>query len=247
MPAKPRSIFNAYLLCAIAIIIAFGCNTPSPKPALSPTAAYSTSTQKAAPPTKAIQTDIPPTQPPKPTDTSQPESPNVSSTREEKYYQITGNTEQELRGQLDKLGPLDKELGKRFDARTDWFIKWHYYYIESSSECKIDQTRVDVSLDITFTYPQWNPSSDASQALADKWNTYTKNLAIHEEGHASLADEGAQSIYETIMDMPSSPTCDELGKATNAAAQAKIDEIKQQEKDYDEETGHGETQGAVFP
>jgi predicted secreted Zn-dependent protease len=74
-----------------------------------------------------------------------------------------------------------------------------------------------------------------------------KNLVLHEEGHASIASEGAQTIYDTIVAMPSSTTCAALEKATNAAAQEKIDEIKQQQKHYDKETEHGKTQGAIFP
>jgi predicted secreted Zn-dependent protease len=74
-----------------------------------------------------------------------------------------------------------------------------------------------------------------------------EKLITHEEGHASLAEVGAQSVYETIVALPASPTCEALGEAANAAAQEKMDELKKRQQAYDDETGHGKTQGAVFP
>jgi predicted secreted Zn-dependent protease len=247
MQTKPRSANQVFLLCAIVIIISFACNIPLSKPALSPGEPNSIPTSEAISPTEVIPTKISPFLAANPTTASDSKSSNITVAREEKLYQISGNTPKELRRQLDKFGPVDKETGKKFDARTDWLIEWHYYYKESSKDCQIDQKRVDVSLTLTFTYPEWKYPPDAASSTVDKWNTYTKNLILHEEGHATIADEGAQVIYETILDMPASATCNALEKATNAAAQEKIDEIKQQEKQYDKETEHGKTQGAIFP
>jgi predicted secreted Zn-dependent protease len=248
MQRKWRAAIHFYLLGAIAIIISFACNLPTPALTLSPAKANPTATNKAvATLTKAIPTKVSSTQPIEPTATNESENSDVATTREEKYYQISGTTPKELRKQLDKYGPIEKETGKKFDARTDWTIEWHYYYNESSNECKIDTSRVDVTLKLTFTYPEWKYPPDASSSLVDKWNTYMKNLILHEEGHASIASEGAQVIYDTIVAMPTSTTCAALEKATNATAQEQIDEIKRQEKQYDKETEHGRTQGAIFP
>lgn len=247
MQTKLRPTAKFYLLWAVALIISFACNAVLPRPTLSPDEANPTETREVVSPTEVTPTEVPPTQPAEPTATSETENSDVTLTREEKYYQIAGTTPKELRKQLDKFGPVDKETGKKFDARTDWLIEWHYYYNESTNECKIDTNRVDVTLTLTFTYPEWKYPPDASSSVVDKWNTYMKNLIIHEEGHASIASEGAQTIYDTITAMPSATTCAALEKATNAAAQGKIDEIKGQEKQYDKETEHGKTQGAIFP
>lgn len=246
MQTKLHPTTKFYLLWAVAIIISFACNAVLPKPTLSADEAHPTATQEVISPTEVVPTEISPTQPAEPIVTSTP-SPDVALTREEKFYQIEGTTPKELRKQLDKYGPIDKETNKKFDARTDWVIEWHYYYNESSNECKIDTNRVDVTLTLTFTYPEWKYPPDASSSLVDKWNTYMKNLTLHEEGHAAIASEGAQTIYDTIIAMPSSTTCAALEKATNAAAQEKIDEIKQQQKQYDKDTEHGKSQGAIFP
>lgn len=240
MQEKPHSGLFVYLLCTLMVTVAFGCRTLLPGRGPAPDQSEPTFA-----PVEILPTDPPTVDLPDPTATSLPDMPGVTVTSEKQFYQITGNTEKVLRQQMSALGPPDEETGKIFDARTDWAIKWHFYYDKSNNECKID--RVDVSLSITYIYPEWNPPADAAPALVTKWNTYMENLVVHEEGHSSLADDGAQLIYQTILDMPPATTCDALGEATNAAAQEKFDDIKQRQKAYDDKTGHGKTQGAVFP
>ncbi len=236
MQAKPRSTTLIYLLCALAVAITFGCRSLLPEPENAPGEIF---------PTEALPVDFPSTDAPEAATPNQASNSEVTVTREQKYYQITGNTEKELRQQMDTLGLPEEETGKIFDARTDWVINWYFYYNQGQDECKID--RVEVSLALTYTYPQWDPPANADPKLVKKWNKYFQQLNIHEEVHGKLAAQGAQTIYETIMQMPAAPTCETLGQATNAAALEAIAELKQRQRDYDDETGHGKTQGAVFP
>jgi predicted secreted Zn-dependent protease len=241
LQVKPHSAIFVYAICIVTAAISLGCLTLLPEPDLSPSAPTRVSKVTVAPSQKQ------PSPTPKPAVTKQPTPTGVTVTRVQDYYQITGNTEAELRQQMNTLGPPDIETGKIFDARTYWVINWRYYYSESSTDCKIDRNKVEVSLTLTFTYPKWQAPSKAAPALVAKWNRYIKQLVTHEEGHASLANDGAQAVYKTIMAIPASATCDALEKATNAAADKKIDELKQRQKAYDDRTRHGETQGAVFP
>jgi predicted secreted Zn-dependent protease len=52
-------------------------------------------------------------------------------------------------------------------------IKWDFYFDKSDEECEID--RVDVSLSLTYTYPEWNTPVKTSPALVEKWNKYMKS------------------------------------------------------------------------
>jgi predicted secreted Zn-dependent protease len=242
MREKPRSTPLVYLLCTLIVTIAFGCNLPLLTPGLPPFEPTLTSIPGKVFPTEIVPTKNPPTNAPEPTATS---LSGVTMTIENQYYQIEGNTAKELRKQLDKLGVHDQETGKVFDANADWKIKWNFSYQQGNDDCHIDQ--VEVSLAITYLLPEWKPPADANSILVEKWNNYMKNLIVHEEGHGSLAKEGAQNIYQIIMKMPPAATCDALVEATNAAAQQGLDAIKQGNKAYDRETGHGKTQDAVFP
>ena len=166
-------------------------------------------------------------------------------TPENRYYQIIGNDAKELRKQLDKFGPHDPENGKVYDAIVEWQIKWNIQYKQGSSDCKIDQA--EVLLSIIYLLPEWISTSDAKPAVVEKWNSYMKKLMVHEEGHASLVKAGAQNIYQIIMNMPPAATCDALVTTTDAAAQQGIETIKQDDKAYDKETSYGKTQDAIFP
>ena len=42
-------------------------------------------------------------------------------------------------------------------------------------------------------------------------------------------------------------TCSELGVYLNALGEAYVEAIRQRDLQYDTETGHGRSQGAVFP
>jgi predicted secreted Zn-dependent protease len=169
----------------------------------------------------------------------------VTTTVKNQYYQIQGNDAKELRKQLDKLGPHNQATGKVFDAIVDWQIKWEVHYQPGSSDCKIDQARVLLS--ITYLLPQWIPTAEAKPAVVEKWNKYMQNLMVHEDGHANLVKAGAQNIYQNILNMPPAATCEALSAATDAAAEQGVETIKQNDKAYDKETSYGKTQEAVFP
>ena len=54
-------------------------------------------------------------------------------------------------------------------------------------------------------------------------------------------------IAEVLPALPAKPTCEEAEEAANAAAMEVLARYRQQDTEYDDETRHGETQGAIFP
>lgn len=67
------------------------------------------------------------------------------------YYPITGSTAEELRAQLDRLGPADPD-GTHHDAYTQWHVTWRYPHSVSDNRCAIGP--VQVSVQVTITLPQ---------------------------------------------------------------------------------------------
>src|SRR5688572_11179486 len=43
------------------------------------------------------------------------------------HYDV-GTTAQEIRAEMDRLGPIDQMTKRRFDATTRWNVKWTYRY-----------------------------------------------------------------------------------------------------------------------
>ncbi len=150
------------------------------------------------------------------------------------YYDIRGKTASDLRSQMNALGPLDG--GRRWDAYTAWYIRWNWPGY-GTRDC--DLGRATTSLEITVTLPHWANPKGADSALITRWNKYYKALARHEQGHVDNVTKGYPKVLQAIQNA----TC---ATAEQAALQA-IEPIREADRVYDEKTGHGATEGAVFP
>jgi len=158
-------------------------------------------------------------------------------------YQINGNTSQELREQMNSLGPFDH--GKRYDAYTAWNIQWRYKYSDTQSGCKME--KVHVNLDITYTFPEWKNFAEANTELKEKWDKYLSNLRRHENTHAANGEEAAAEVEYVLQNFPVMQSCQTLQALANRRAQQIIMHMNERDVEYDKNTRHGITQGAVFP
>ena len=169
---------------------------------------------------------------------------NLKVTVRSVYYQIEGSSAEQLRTQLDKLGPLD-ESGQHFAAKTDGNLSWTWSYSEGGGQCSLHD--ISAELEISFTLPRWTPPAEAPAELVDKWNKFTAALQTHENGHKEINIKAVNDFLAFAKALPSYPTCDELKQALNKAGQDVIDKTRQENIAYDSQTQHGRTQGAVFP
>jgi predicted secreted Zn-dependent protease len=159
------------------------------------------------------------------------------------YYDISGNNAQALRRQMSAKGPLDH--GKRFDAHTDWYVKWNYRYRPTGSGCEL--TSVGVSVTGTILLPRWVDADDAASALVQKWNRYLAALRLHEDGHYAHGVSAAKEIEALAKSFHDSGQCPAMIAAFNEQAHAIIGKYNAMDVAYDRETAHGRTQGAQFP
>lgn len=151
------------------------------------------------------------------------------------FYEISGSTEDELREQMSALGPAEDD-GTHFDAYTRWRIGWNW---PGYGENVCTLSEAVVTYEVTVTFPHWVPPADASPELLAKWSDYITALAGHEKGHVDNVVDNYTVLEKAVKDA----TC----TSADDAAQAVIEVIRQNDLDYDAETGHGATQGAVFP
>lgn len=151
------------------------------------------------------------------------------------YYNIEGATEEELRAQLDELGPVDPS-GYKGDAVTDWQISWTWPGY-GSDDC--DLSEAEVSYTVKVIFPRWIPPEDVPNNLVITWFNYTYRLAKHEKGHVDYVVEN----YEIVLDAIKGATCE----TADASAEAALEPIRAFDLEYDRQTGHGATQGARFP
>lgn len=171
------------------------------------------------------------------TSTAHAEDPQIA------YYDVTGNDAQALRQQMSAKGPLDH--GKRFDAHTDWYVKWGYRYRPTATGCEF--ISVDVSVTGTILLPRWSHTDRASSALVQKWDRYLAALRLHEEGHYDHGADAAKEIEALAKSFHDSGDCKAMVAAFNEQARSIIEKYNALDVAYDRETDHGRAQGAQFP
>jgi predicted secreted Zn-dependent protease len=153
------------------------------------------------------------------------------------YYEIAGETAEQLRAAMDRTGPFD-DAGTRHDAHTRWYVGWNL---------RCQPTRLVVTLKVTTTLPRWTDQFKAPRALSEQWNRYLDALRVHEAVHQDMARRTADRTSALRKQLAPRPTCDQLVAAMSAMAKGLTDEGQRADVQYDKETDHGRTQGASFP
>jgi predicted secreted Zn-dependent protease len=136
----------------------------------------------------------------------------------------------------------------RVDAVTGAIIGWNFWLDAVSANSNVCTIRwVDVSAHITYWFPRWKTSYQATAEVQADWQEYTKALAYHELGHAAQAYKVADEALQQMISLKNKPTScdalrDELNKIGNQAIQNQISN----DSEYDRLTLSGATQGARF-
>ena len=155
------------------------------------------------------------------------------------YYAVRGGSVEDLRSQVKTLGPQDG--GKRYDAGTEYQIRWRYRTVRVGEMCRFDS--VVVHLNVRFIYPRWEIPSSASERLVQTWRRYYINLQGHEYGHFDLARTGCKEILRVIKEIQPSLTCRSIEDTADSMAEAIVASVKKKQAEYDRVTDHGATQG----
>ncbi len=175
------------------------------------------------------------------------ERPKVSLKVDEEYefYDISGASSGEWRQQM-RTGGTKWDDGKKYAALTTWDIRYRYETTSKNGRYSIKSVTTNVG--IVYRFPRWlaTPSTSKEQ-LAEMWHTYMDHLKTHEFGHKDLAVKTAAEINETLASLNSFSSSRELDKEAHRLAEKKLKRLKEAQVEYDAETHHGETQGAVLP
>lgn len=152
-------------------------------------------------------------------------------------YPVTGRDYASLVRSLSANGP------KGFHGVANWDISYQYTTVPSGSMCRFDSVRLSVKGEILM--PKWTDEAAAPPPLRQRWQDYYAALQQHEEGHVQHGNELAALVQEKFLgygDMA-------CGQA-KAIAQSEFDRLynnlKNRDKEYDQRTQHGATQGARF-
>lgn len=161
---------------------------------------------------------------------------------EAKSYPVSGTTALEVLASLRQRGP--RSDNESFFGLTETSMDLTYRYTDLEDGCVVHDVRLD--LDVAVTLPEWSPSSGTDPALVDDWGQFYRALARHETTHREIAEDEAQALYRRL-DGLRRGTCALLEAELRHRLQVAQRDIEVAHRDYDERTGHGRTEGAVWP
>ncbi len=148
-------------------------------------------------------------------------------------YVVTGDTANQIRQSINQNRGMD------YDAFTNWYVSWQF------GDC--DGHGLVVTVDVTYDFPEWQTSAGDSPELVASWDTYMNALFCHEYGHAEHALDCANDVFTALSTIDAGGDCSKQQSEAQAAFSPILDEYNQLDVQYDADTNHGASMGAVFP
>lgn len=159
------------------------------------------------------------------------------------YYVFGGTNSSQMRAAMIEARPWKETMV--YDAHTKWDIQSNYRFSRTNDQFKL--LSAEVKTKVSITLPQWIPGKPVSRDLVAKWQRCFTGLSVHEQGHLQLALAAGAEVRRRLDELPLFASPQELTAAASRLLNDTIAEYQQRERKYDEVTGHGRTQGAVFP
>ena len=153
-------------------------------------------------------------------------------------YDVSGGSVAELRASIRQNGPTGED-GKRADAITSWTQSLRYRAIKTEAGCAV--AALETRVEIVVTLPRWS-TRQVGTYLSELWDRYIAALDRHEQGHVDLAHRAATTIHQRLLRL-TAPTCPKLDELINSTRRALLDEMEQEQAEFDRATKHGAADG----
>ncbi len=161
-------------------------------------------------------------------------------------YPVVGATLSELSKSLNaQAQPDSNDATGQYYARTQWYLSGRWFTQPTARGCEVESG--SVTLAMTMTLPALSASVGMSPQVSDRWNTFVNNTITHETGHVTRNLQSSRDYQRDLGNFPPAPDCARLKSQLNDLFNRATAAIRQVNIDYDAQTQHGATQGAVFP
>lgn len=137
-----------------------------------------------------------------------PAPAKVIYSRSISYFDIRGNTADELDAALNAKGPTAMGASSRHPGATRIRFGGEATYVQRDGQCHIGGARVTVTVEIIL--PRWRDRSRAEPRLSAVWDKLAADIRRHEEQHAAIARENAAKMEKAILALPPARDCDAL-------------------------------------
>ncbi len=115
-----------------------------------------------------------------------------------KYYSVSGNTGAELYKSMVKNGP--DHGGNKRNVLASTSFKFNFkndVFTIKRNRCIL--TNLDIVVDVTYTYPRWRGSKNASAETRRAWKKFEKIAVLHEKEHVKITRKFAKDYEKALM------------------------------------------------
>lgn len=153
------------------------------------------------------------------------------------HYDLTGNTYDVL------ANGLRTASGMPYPALAQWNITYDFRSQSASGRCAVSS--LNTRLQLSMRLPRWTPPAGANGELVARWERFMAALRQHEEGHLEHGRSAEREVRAALQAM-SAGDCPTLEARMRERFQQIVDSYSARDREYDRQTDHGRTQGAVF-
>ncbi|MCB1701399.1 MAG: DUF922 domain-containing protein [Pseudomonadales bacterium] len=164
---------------------------------------------------------------------------SINSFHTTHYYQVQGNTQEEVWAQLHgSANPLavDRRAGAKPLGHADFRYQYDYRsaYGTGMSSCKVDSGTLVFRFETVL--PRLALQEDTSDHLKDHWQPFQELITEHEAGHHAIYRQLVTQLPQVLIDVGEVP-CDELSDRVAEAVEYAVSEVRQASVAYDEYYG----------
>ena len=114
-----------------------------------------------------------------------------------KFYNVTGSTGVNIYKSMLKNGP--DHGGNKRDVLASTSFKFNFKndaFTVKRNRCVL--TDLDIIVDVTYTYPKWKGSKNASKETRAAWKAFEQTAIRHEKEHVKITKKFAND-YEKLL------------------------------------------------
>lgn len=155
-----------------------------------------------------------------------------------RFYDVQGNTPEEVRASMVERGPKDAGGKARF-AYTDWYVSWRW---KKRPDGNVDTNTIALECSAEILLPRLRPVASTDRSFIRAWHEYAERMRDHELNHVAHVSVRAPEIISFLRNESArrgglSPV------SANKIVTGVVGRIKALDRAYDRATNHGLTEG----
>lgn len=132
---------------------------------------------------------------------------DLDTSLETTYYNVEGETTESIFNHIERNGPTDGK-GKRGGGLTS--VVWGYEWQGGADSGVCAISSMTIQADMVVTLPEHLAVGLLPLEIRDDWDAYAESVAVHEQTHVDIYDDGARTIRERMLAIGPVADCDQL-------------------------------------